>query len=272
MIRKPYVAGQFYPGGSDDLRRSVQSYLKAELPRIRAVAVVVPHAGYRYSGRIAGEVYASVEIPATALLLGPAHGPIRPLFAVQAEGDWETPLGTASVDAGLAELVIRHVPGAEDYPRAHVREHSLEVQLPFLQAARPDIAFVPVSVSIQPRLEDLRAAGAGLARAVREAGRPVLLVASTDMSHYVTQAEAEALDGAAVDRMVALDPEGLVRTVLSLNISMCGMRPAAAVLFAARELGAERAELVRYGTSGEASGDFDQVVGYAGLRVPQPIS
>jgi AmmeMemoRadiSam system protein B len=267
MKRKPSVAGGFYPGERDELRAMIKEMTVPGARKRKALAVVAPHAGYIYSGRVAGAVFSSVEVPATCLLLGPAHGEIGPLFAIQSDGSWQTPLGESSIDKDLAARVLENCELVEDDPRAHLREHSIEVELPFLQYFRADVAIVPVSVSYLAGYEDLVSLGRGAAAAIRALGREVLIVASTDMSHYVSRKTAEKLDMEAVRRIVALDAKGLFETVRDKGITMCGFQPTTAALVAARELGAVRAELVKYATSGDRTGDFSQVVGYAGLTV-----
>lgn len=267
MNRKAFVAGQFYPGSPGKLREAIAGFAVPGAERRRAIAVVSPHAGYIYSGPVAGAVFSTTALPAVFVVLGPAHREIGPLFAVGANGSWETPLGETPIDEALAARILAAVPAAEEDDRAHAFEHSLEVQLPFIQYFRPDAAIVPVCVSPEagfPALEDF---GRALAAAIGEDGRGTLIVASTDMSHYVSRRTAEAKDMKAVRKVLDLDPRGLYDTVLAERISMCGFQPTAAALVAARALGATGAELVGYRTSGDATGDYDQVVGYAGLRI-----
>ncbi len=267
MTRQPYVAGQFYPGERKDLRQALAALIDPAAAAGPAIAVVSPHAGYVYSGPVAGAVFSAVRVPATAVLLGPAHHEIGPLFAIQTRGGWRTPLGESPVDGPLAGRIMAGCPLVEEDASAHRREHSLEVQLPFIQYLRPDAAIVPLLVSYKAVYEDLEALGRALAAAIGARGGDALLVASTDMSHYVSQKTAELKDMAAVRRILALDPRGLVETVAAERISMCGFQPTAAALVAAVGLGAVRAELVRYQTSGDASGDYGQVVGYASVRI-----
>jgi len=267
LKRKPSVAGTFYPGRADELRTMIQTLVDPRAIRTKAVAVVSPHAGYIYSGPVAGAVFSSVDMPEVAVILGPAHRDIRPVVAIEREGEWQTPLGEAVIATELADLILERSSLIEDDPASHRLEHSLEVQLPFLQYLRPTVSLVPLCVRYDAAFEELAEVGRAVAGAVRAFGRDVLLVASTDMSHYVKQATAEKLDRLAIDQILKLDPQGLVETVTARNITMCGVRPTAATLVAALALGATRAELVRYQTSGERTGDYAEVVGYAGLRV-----
>jgi len=267
MKRKPCVAGTFYPARRDVLLDTIEKMTDPKAKKIKAVAVVVPHAGYMYSGPVAGAVFSSVRIPSTVVVLGPAHQEVESLFAVQRDGSWLTPLGETPIESGLADLIMARCSLVSDDPKAHLFEHSLEVELPFIQYFEKRAAIVPICVSYEAGYDDLEALGRGLAEAVAEYGREALLVASTDMSHYVSRKRAEAMDSLAIRKVLDLDPRGLFETVRGEGISMCGYQPTAAVLVAAGRLGAAGAELVRYQTSGEATGDFSQVVGYAGVRI-----
>jgi AmmeMemoRadiSam system protein B len=233
----------------------------------KAIAIVSPHAGYVYSGPVAGAVYSATKIPELCVILGPAHRGIGPLFAIQVRGRWETPLGASPVDEALASRLLAGSAPVEEDDQAQLAEHSLEVQLPFIQYFRPDAAIVPVVVSSEASFEDLQSLGRTLAEAVRQDGRETLIVASTDMSHYVSQRMAEKKDMAAIRKVLDLDPAGLFETVIAERITMCGFQPTTAALVAAKGLGASKAQLVRYQTSCDASGDYAQVVGYAGIMV-----
>jgi AmmeMemoRadiSam system protein B len=267
MTRKPSVAGQFYPAGRERLRETIAGLTDPGAARKKAVAVVSPHAGYVYSGPVAGALFSSTQLPPLFIILGPAHREIGPLFAIQAKGGWLTPLGESRVDTELASAILERSPEVEEDEQAHRGEHSLEVQLPFIQYFRPDAAIVPICVSYEAGFAQLEALGRALAEAVRAVGRETLIVASTDMSHYVSQRTAERMDMLAIRKVLDLDPSGLYDTVTREGISMCGFQPTAAALVAARGLGAGAAELVRYQTSGDVSGEYSQVVGYAGIRV-----
>jgi hypothetical protein len=267
MKRKASVAGQFYPGSAGKLRQAIAGFSVPGAERRGAIAVVSPHAGYIYSGPVAGAVFSSTALPPVLVVLGPAHREIGPLFAVWAKGSWETPLGETPVEESLAARLLARCPLAEEDERAHAFEHSLEVQLPFIQYFRPDAAIVPVCVSAEADFAEIESFGRDLAAALREDGRATLMVASTDMSHYVDRQTSEAKDMKAVRKILDLDPRGLYDTVLAERISMCGFQPTAAALVAALAMGATGAELVSYRTSGDATGDYEQVVGYAGLRI-----
>ncbi len=263
MDREPAVAGRFYPGSEEPLWVEVTALLGPPTPSRPALGVLVPHAGYVYSGKVAGETYARVEVPGRAVVLCPNHTGFGARVALWPEGGWRTPLGRVPVDAELT-AALRACPLVEDDRAAHLREHALEVQLPFLQARRPDVAIA--ALCLGPLSADAcEELGRAVAVAVR--ARPALLVASSDMSHYLPAEVARALDERALARFLALDARGLHETVRQEEISMCGVVPATVMLAAARELGATRAELVRYANSGDVSGDRESVVGYAGAVV-----
>lgn len=263
-IRTPAVAGSFYPGSARELERVVRSLTRDEPERAAAKGIVVPHAGYVYSGTVAGEVFSRVVIPPRHLIFCPNHTGIGPQAALMRDGAWRMPWGNVPIDGELASRLAFASPILREDSTAHREEHSLEVQLPFLHRFHPDFRFVPVALG-DLSLSDCRSLGEAAAGVLREEAEQVLLIASSDMSHYLPDAAARSKDRKAIDAMLALDPEGLYRTVRAERISMCGVVPATVLLFAVRALGAESARLVRYATSGDVSGDRDRVVGYAGL-------
>jgi AmmeMemoRadiSam system protein B len=264
MSRNPAVAGQFYPGTAKELDRVVRLYTRDAEEKIRAKGIVVPHAGYVYSGGVAGEVFSSVEIPGRSVIFCPNHTGVGADAAVMSRGAWRMPWGEVPIDGELADRLLAASPLLSEDASAHRGEHSLEVQLPFLRRFRDTFRFVPVALG-HLSLSDCRTLGEAAALVAGEESNPPLLIASSDMSHYEPDGVARKKDGAAIDRMLALDPEGLFRVVRSEGISMCGVIPATVVLFASLALGATSARLVKYSTSGDVSGDRGHVVGYAGL-------
>lgn len=266
MIRPPVVAGRFYPANPKELAREVDEYAGQPAEKIRAIACVVPHAGYMYSGHVAGAVYSALEIPARCILLGPRHYPRGEPLAILTEGSWQTPLGEAQIDSALAAELARLDPRLREDFVAHEREHSLEVQIPFLQRLAPQFQFVPVVLGTD-RFAALEELGRAVAQVVRAQPEHVLIIASTDMNHYESDAITRVKDERAIARILALDPRGLFDTVRNEGITMCGYAATVAMLVAARELGAKESKLVRYATSGDISGDRDQVVGYAGMII-----
>jgi MEMO1 family protein len=266
MLRPAAVAGRFYPGDAEELRSAVDKLASQSGEKRKAIACIVPHAGYIYSGAIAGQVYGALEIPRKALLIGPRHFPRGEALAILSEGAWSTPLGDAKIDEALAADLKRAFPSLREDATAHSTEHSLEVQLPFLQGLTTDFEFVPIVLGTD-RLETLEALGRAIAKVIAAESEPVLIVTSSDMNHYESDDITRVKDRLAIDKILALDARGLHEVVRSKGISMCGCAPAVAMLTAARELGATRAELIAYGTSAEVSGDRDWVVGYAGIVV-----
>jgi len=268
MIRLPAVAGRFYPSEPARLDKELDAFLTARpgAERISARACLVPHAGYKYSGHVAGVVYSRLEIPARVILIGPRHFPRGASFAILSDGAWQTPLGLAPIDHPLAEKIMRACALLREDHVAHDSEHSLEVQLPFLQRLAPSFAFVPIVIgSVQ--YSDLEALGRAIADVIGSEGGPILLIASSDMNHYESDAVTRVKDRKAMDRILALDPRGLFDTVRDEEISMCGFGAAVAMLTAVRQMGATHAELVRYATSGEINGDLQEVVGYASIII-----
>jgi len=264
LVREAVFAGSWYPANPRDL----EAFIERATPKIAkapALAVVAPHAGYKYSGAIAAETYARVQVPASAIVLCPNHRVPPPVLAVWAKGSWTTPLGPVPVDEELAARLIeeaRPLLRADTFP--HAKEHAVELQLPLLRFHRPDVKVVPIVVATDDQ-DELAELGHAIARAIK--GRDALLVASSDMNHHESAAVSKRKDMKALERVLALDPEGLFRVVEAEDVSMCGVRPACVVLHAAKDLGAKRAELVRYGSSGDVTGDDESVVGYAGVVV-----
>jgi AmmeMemoRadiSam system protein B len=265
-IRYPAVAGRFYPGDPEDLRAEVQSYLSPPVQAVSALGCVAPHAGYIYSGHVAGAVYARLELSRRIILMCPNHTGMGHPLAIMSAGAWETPLGQVPIDSALAaELKLRFPLLTED-AEAHRMEHGAEVQLPFIQVRRPDCTFVPIAIGTS-RYEFLELLGNAIADAVQALGEPVLVIASSDMNHYENDTITRIKDQKAIDRILGNDAHGLYEIVGQAGISMCGFGPAVVMLTAARRLGATGAELVRYATSGDISGNRERVVGYAGIVV-----
>ena len=288
-IRAPAVAGRFYPGRADELLREILEYTSAgktpvEAGRIAAIGCVAPHAGYIYSGGVAGAVYARLEIPGCCVILCPNHtGKGRPL-SIMANTTWQTPLGEVAADAEMGARLLRRFPALEENSAAHRAEHAIEVQLPFLQARQPELNIVPIAIGTSD-FDVLRGLGEALADVIaglyqedrqqedrqqeEDRQEKVLIVASSDMNHYESDAITRVKDRKAIERMLALDARGLWQVVMNEDISMCGFGPTIVMLTAAKLLGATSATLVKYATSGDVSGDYESVVGYAGIIVEQ---
>lgn len=264
MNRQTAVAGSFYPKEKPILEKELSQLIPLKNERVKARAIIAPHAGYMYSGSVAGEVYGSVELPETFIILCPNHTGLGSDFDLWAEGEWSTPLGSAQVDAELSRKLQELFPRISKDGRAHLREHSLEVQLPFLQYLKGDIRFVPLCIR-QRHYEYLEELGNALSKIVSEADREILIIASSDMTHYEKQESAQRKDRMAIEQMEALNPRGLYNTIHEQDISMCGYLPATAAMVAAKNLGATSGKLLKYATSGDITGDYGSVVGYASL-------
>lgn len=266
MKREPAVAHQFYPGDPATLKRTLASLIPAAAIKQKALAVVSPHAGYIYSGSVAGETFAAVEIPQDIVVLGPNHQGYGAAVALMDSGAWRMPLGEVPINTVLAKYLLAQTDLITADTLAHKFEHSLEVQVPFLQYFRPDLTLTPLVIS-HLSFETCEKIGEALAAAIKQYGKPVLIVASSDMTHYESRESATEKDSLAMQHIEDLDPEGLYNTVLGKKITMCGIMPTTIALVAALRLGATKAQLIRYTDSGEASGDINQVVGYVGFVI-----
>jgi hypothetical protein len=270
ILRPAAVAGRFYPGDPDDLRAEACAYLSpagaTNQAPLRALGCIAPHAGYMYSGHVAGAVFARLEVPQRCIVLCPNHTGMGRALAIMSEGAWQTPLGDVAIDSELAANLKRSFPLLQEDSAAHRAEHAAEVELPFLLLRQPQLKFVPIALGTA-QFEVLEQLGKALAGVIAAENGPVLIVASSDMNHYESDAITRAKDNQAIERILTLDPRGLFDVVTQQNISMCGFGPAVTMLTSARQLGAKSAELVKYATSGDISGDRTMVVGYAGIVV-----
>jgi len=266
MLRLPSVSGRFYPSSPTELTALVRQYTAADHSSapLRAKACLVPHAGYVYSGHVAGAVFARLEIPKKVLILGVRHYPRGANAAILSSGAWRTPLGDALVDEPLAEALREACPLLREDSVAHSSEHSLEVQIPFLQILQPGFTFVPIALGTV-RFEELVSLGEAIGRVLAASGEEILLLTTSDLNHYENDATTRMKDQKAIDRILASDARGLYDVCRNEAISMCGLGPTVAMLTAVKSLGTVRAELVRYATSADISGDFSGVVGYAGM-------
>lgn len=268
MQRKPVVAGQFYDSNPGRVYPMVDRFLGlAEEKRTdKTILVMAPHAGYVFSGPVCGKTLATANLESTILMLGPNHTGLGERFSLWPGGQWDIPGGSVPVDEELAAALLGGCPQVQPDTDAHVREHSLEVILPFLKQLNSSTTIVPIAISAFS-FDDLQEVGKDIGRVLKEFERPVSIVVSSDMSHMISEDEAKQLDSVAIEAAVALDPHGLFTTVRQNNITMCGVLPMTVGLFAALELGATKGELIAYATSGAVTGDYDKVVGYAGVLV-----
>jgi len=265
MIRRPAVAGKFYTEDPDRLREELRSLIRPAEPA-RVLGIVAPHAGYIYSGQVAGRVYGQITVPEAVIVLGPNHTGAGAAAALAPPGEWLTPLGPVPVNDRLSALIKKHAPQVREDAAAHRFEHSLEVQLPFLQFCNPRVCLAALCLSLSD-YDSIVALGAGIAQAITEYGTEVLIVASSDMNHYESASVAKEKDDLALAELVALNPERLLKVCREKRITMCGVVPAAVMLVAAKLLGATTSRVVSYTTSGEVNGDLSRVVAYAAVTV-----
>ena len=266
FVRYPAVAGRFYPLHPEALRKELRSYLPSNVKTAPALGCIVPHAGYMYSGRIAGAVFSQLELPDRMVVLCPNHTGLGRPISLMSKGVWQTPMGPVPVDSELAAALKSADSGLQEDESAHRAEHAIEVELPFLQMQKSNFSFVPIAIGTGKFLE-LERLGQAIAEVSRSATNPVLVIASSDMNHYESEAITLVKDHRAIDKILRLDAHGLFETVINEDISMCGFGPAIVMLIAANTLGASKAELVKYATSADVSGDRETVVGYAGIIV-----
>jgi len=266
MLRLPAVAGQFYPANPQELANLVRRFTQQspQKNKERVKACLVPHAGYVYSGSVAGAVLAGIEIPRRVIVLGVRHFPRGENAAILSDGSWRTPLKDAPIDAELAERCKEECSLLKEDAVAHAQEHSLEVQLPFLQILAPEFEFVPIALGTI-RFEELQRIGEAISRVISGSKEEVLLLTTSDLNHYEDDRTTRKKDAMAIAQLEAMNPQGLYESCRTESISMCGLGPAVAMLFALRALGATRAETVQYATSAAVSGDYRRVVGYAGM-------
>lgn len=268
MIRRAVVAGQFYSRNPEQLQAEVQEYLIPDASKEKAIGLIAPHAGYMYSGATAGAVYSRIEAAQTFIILCPNHTGYGKPYAIMTKGSWETPLGEIPIDFQLANQLLISSKYLQEDHLAHLYEHSIEVQLPFLQVMFKEESFeiIPICVS-HSKDSDYKALGLEIGRGLQNLSKKVVIIASSDMTHYESHNDAQRKDKIAIDAILKLDEELLLKEVHTHHITMCGYIPVVIMLAAAKLLGAKEAEVVKYTTSGETTGDYGQVVGYAGMIV-----
>jgi len=264
MKREPAVAGYFYPGKEKDLIKMLKTLIIEGEEKKEAKGLLVPHAGYIYSGEVAGKVYSQAIIPDDVIILCPNHTGRGESIAIMNEGEWITPIGEVEINTELANLILNNCEEVKIDYRAHEEEHSLEVQLPFLKYLKEKFTLVPICIRTY-EYEKLEKLGKGIAEAINNLKRNILMVASSDMTHYESAAAAKKKDELAINQMKNIDAKGLYETIHKHNISMCGYLPATAMLVALKELKAEKGELVAYSNSGAKTGNYSEVVAYAGM-------
>ncbi|MCX5693923.1 MAG: AmmeMemoRadiSam system protein B [Candidatus Omnitrophica bacterium] len=267
-LRKPVVAGQFYPSDVKELKALISSFVDKQAQKKDVLGCVLPHAGYVYSGKVAAYTISGIKIKSTVVLLGPNHTGMGATFSIMPQGIWQTPLGNIEIDSKLAGLFLNKSRHLEADNLAHLEEHSLEVELPILQYCEKDFKIIPIAVKTDD-LSALNQVAQDLASVVMENNliSSVMFVASSDLTHYESQEAAKVKDMSAIEAIIDLDEHKLKERMNKLNISMCGFAPIAILIKVAKLLGAKKGELIKYQTSGDVSGDRSSVVGYAGITI-----
>jgi MEMO1 family protein len=266
MLRLPAVSGRFYPAEPARLTSQIREFTSiSPLETHREVrACLVPHAGYMYSGHVAGAVFSRIALPSRIIVLGVRHSPRGESAAILCEGAWRTPLGDVPIDVSLAAAVRKACPALREDSVAHAQEHSLEVQLPFLQVLDPGFTFVPIALGTI-HFPSLVTLGEGLGKLLQAEGNSVLLLTTSDLNHYDDDATTRRKDAKAIEQLLSLDARHLYDVCRNEQISMCGLGPAVAMISALHAIGETRSQLVNYATSADMSGDLETTVGYAGM-------
>lgn len=279
MIRKPAVAGAFYEADPDSLRKRIEWCFKHQLgpgripnylgTKREIKGIIAPHAGYMFSGPVAAHSFLNLAedgLAETIMILCPNHTGMGSGVSTVSEGLWETPLGKVEIDSEFTEKLLHNAPIIDSEPLAHMQEHSCEVQLPFLQylAEKGDKKFkiVPICMWMQD-IETATEIGTSIARTSKKLGRDVVLVASTDFTHYKPHEIAYNIDMQVLEAIRSLDEKLMMKRVNQLNVTMCGYGPVAATIVYSKVRGAEKSKILKYATSGDITGDRSAVVGYA---------
>jgi hypothetical protein len=265
-VRKPHVAGQFYPASPGALIRQLKMLIEERKEKEDAYGLVCPHAGYIYSGKVTAECFSSVKLTQTVIILGPNHSGLGSPFSIMTEGYWQMPMGTIEIDIPLAKKILDKSKYLKEDSEAHSHEHSIEVQLPFLQFFMSKIKIIPIVIS-HADIIVYDEIGKAIAQSLQEVGKHCLIVASSDMTHYEPYQEAQKKDNLAIQAILTLDEKELLKCIAQFNITMCGFGPVVCMLSASKKLGAKQARLIKYQTSGDISKDYFSVVGYAGIIV-----
>jgi len=266
MIRNPVVARQFYPASASQLKAMIKELVDEKVEKQEVIGVVSPHAGYPYSGPVAAATISRIKFKDTFIIMGPSHTGMGKPLSIMTEGAWKTPLGEVEIDSELAKQISATSSYLQEDNLAHQHEHSIEVQIPFLQYFKPNVRIVPIVLAYASGAT-YKEIGKEIARAIKKLNREVVIIASGDLTHHEPYESARKKDTQAIDAILDLNEDELTRRYEELNISMCLYAPAVSLISAAKELGAKEAELVRYQTSGDTTGDYSSVVGYAGIII-----
>ncbi|MDR9459508.1 MAG: MEMO1 family protein [Dehalococcoidia bacterium] len=270
MIRNPVVSGKFYPGSATSLEAQIREFIDEGATKEEVLGVVSPHAGYSYSGPVAGAVLSRVKFKDTFVIMGPNHTGLGQPFSIMTEGTWRTPLGNVEIDTDLAIKILEMSPPLKEDHIAHLEEHSIEVQIPFLQYLKKGIRIVPILLTHADSTV-YKEIGKGIAEAIKDQGGEAVIMASSDMTHYEDQDSASRKDLLAIVAILELNEDELLKRIGEYHITMCGYAPVASLISACKDLGAEETELVKYQTSGDVIRDFRSVVGYAGIIIKRGV-
>ncbi|PIQ89949.1 MAG: AmmeMemoRadiSam system protein B [Candidatus Omnitrophica bacterium CG11_big_fil_rev_8_21_14_0_20_42_13] len=271
MLRTPVVAGQFYPATALGLKKQLSGLCPACGKKEDARGLIMPHAGYVYSGKVAGAVISRINLKNILIIIGPNHTGMGEIFSLDRDELWQTPLGKIKINSGLSDEIIKNSKYIKKDSAAHRAEHSIEVELPFAQYVSHDpdnISIVPIVIG-GGNLEIYKNIGVEIAAAVKKLNlaREAQIIASSDMTHYEESETARIKDKKVLDAVLKLDPDLVYNTVKREDVSMCGYAPCVIMLEAMRRLGASKAKLVKYENSGDTTGDYSSVVGYAGVLI-----
>jgi len=267
-IRKPAVAGTFYLSSAQGLKNQIETLIDKKADKLDIIGCVLPHAGYMYSGGVAAQTVSRIKIKDKVILLGPNHTGYGANYSIMPEGIWQTPLGEIRVESNLAKEILNNSRHLEPDFAAHTYEHSLEVELPFIQYFKGNFEIVPI-LFLSDNFAVFKEIGKEIAAAIKKDNLKdsTMMVASSDMTHYETQEAAQKKDKEAIQAILELNADKLIDKIQRLNISMCGYAPVIAMISAAKLLGATTAKLIQYQTSGDITGDKSSVVGYAGILI-----
>ncbi|MDD4873529.1 MAG: AmmeMemoRadiSam system protein B [Dehalococcoidales bacterium] len=271
MIREAAVAGQFYPGSSSELRKMISEMVDEQSPKEDIVGMILPHAGYVYSGAVVGATISRVNLKDTCIILGFNHRGRGKPFSIMTEGTWKTPLGEVTINSDLGKFILNNSKYLqEDYLAFNHDEHSIEVQLPFLQYFKSDIKIVPINITPYTKDTLYKEIGREIAKVIEDIHEEVTIIASSDMNHREPQELSQKKDSDAIEAILGMNEDELLNRIQKYNISMCGYAGAVSLIALAKELGAKKAELIKYQTSGDTTGDYSSVVGYAGVIIKKP--
>lgn len=267
-IRRAAVAGQFYSASAQRLKQEIKGLIEENACPEEVKAALLPHAGFMYSGKVAARTVSHIKIKENLILIGPNHTGFGTPFSIMTEGLWQSPLAEVQINSKLANSILDKSKYLERDSLAHLHEHCLEVELPLFQYYKSDFQIIPIVVTTE-KILTYKEIACAIANAVEEQNikDSVVIIASSDLTHYEPQAQAQKKDKYAIEAILELNETKLIEMVEKFNISMCGWAAVVIMLLAAKLLGASKAQLLNYATSGDVSGEYGSVVGYAGIVI-----